>query len=410
MALRKFTFINSTEGFAEEQGTADELSLGKITFVGVGGVALDGGGQLASNFADPVAATDLATKGYVDGVATGLDVKSSVRLATAAALPANTAAGTGVGKTLTENANGALTVDGVAVAVGNRVLVKNEATGANNGIYTVTAAGGAGAPYVLTRATDSDSNAEVTAGLFTFVAEGTVNADTGWVLVTNDAIVVDTTALSFSQFSSTATNTYDAGLVQSGASISVEVDTGANAQGAGADGGNSGLEFDVTGAAGKLRAAVHATGGLSRTSTGLSVLLADATLGSSASGLTVQEAPRVENTITADEAIAAGDPVAFSTATNNRVVKGLGSSDAKSRIVAVARTAAGSAGVSLEAVSSGIAAGVLSGATVGTPYYMAAAGGLTTALPGSGNRLVQVGIAKNATDLFVRIVDYGKKA
>src|SRR3954469_12517197 len=136
MALRKFTFINATEGFHEEQAPTDELSIGKLTLVGVGGIALDGGAQRASNFADPSAVADLATKRYVDSVVTGLDTKASCRLATAAALPACTAAGTGIGKTLTGNANGALSVDGTAVAVGNRILVKDQVAGADNGIYT----------------------------------------------------------------------------------------------------------------------------------------------------------------------------------------------------------------------------------------------------------------------------------
>lgn len=450
MALRKFVYIDQTEGFSTEQGATDELSLGKITLAGVAGVALDGGGARADNFADPNSATGLATKQYVDSVASGLDVKASVRLATAAALPACTAAGSGVGKTLTANANGALTVDNVAVANGNRILVKDQATAADNGIYVVTDLGSGGTPFILTRATDADQNAEVTAGLFTFVAEGTANADTGWVLTTNDAIVVDTTGLAFSQFSSTTAFTFDQGLLKTGASITVELDTGANAQGAGAGGGSSGLEFDANNAAGKLRAAVHATGGLERTGTGLAAKLNGTTLLSAAGGLSVKglpslfeinavavsanvtapnldtltgggdasalhthangEAARVENTIVADEALAAGDPVAFSVSVNDRVVKGLANSDAKSRIVGVARTAAVAQGNSSEVVTAGIAAGVLSGATVGTPYYLAAAGGLTTTLPGSGNRLVQCGIAKNATDLFVRVVDYGKKA
>jgi hypothetical protein len=166
------------------------------------------GGFKLTNLGTPTGALDATNKQYVDGVASGIDWKQSVRLATAAALPANTPAGSGVGKTLTANANGALSVDGVAVAVADRVLVKNEAAGANNGIYTVTATGSAGAPYVLTRATDFDQDAEVTAGAATFATEGSTQADTGWVLITNDPIVVDTTALSFTQFTGTGALTF----------------------------------------------------------------------------------------------------------------------------------------------------------------------------------------------------------
>ncbi len=172
--------------------------------------------------ADPVSGLQAATKQYVDSVATGLDLKASVRAATTAALPAVTAAGSGVGKTLTENSNGALTIDGVTMSVNDRVLVKNQATGADNGIYVVTATGSGAAVFVLTRATDADSSAEVTAGLFTFVEEGSVNADTGWVLTTNATITLDTTALAFSQFSGAGTYTASQGIALSGIDIQTD--------------------------------------------------------------------------------------------------------------------------------------------------------------------------------------------
>jgi hypothetical protein len=165
----------------------------------------------------PTAATHATSKGYVDSVANGLDVKASVRLATAAALPANTR----TANTLTASANGALTVDGVAVAANDRVLVKDEGTGANKGLYKVMATGSGVAPFVLDRAADADADAEVTSGLFTFVAEGTVNADSGWVLTTNDPITLNTTVLSFSQFSGAGQITAGAGLVKTGNTIDV---------------------------------------------------------------------------------------------------------------------------------------------------------------------------------------------
>lgn len=120
-----------------------------------------------------------------------------VRLATAAALPANTQAGAGVGATLTADANGALSVDSVAVVANDRVLVKDEATADDNGIYVVTATGDAGNPYILTRATDFDQSAEVRRGTIVTVTAGTVNAGTAWELVTAGTITVDTTPLVF---------------------------------------------------------------------------------------------------------------------------------------------------------------------------------------------------------------------
>lgn len=463
MAIRKFTYINTTEGFAQEQASNDELSLGKVTAVGVSGVAFDASNQLISNVGTPVSDADAANKQYVDSVASGLDVKASVRLATAAALPTVTAAGSGVGKTLTATANGALSVDSVAVATGNRILVKNQSSGADNGIYVVTAAGSAGTPFVLTRATDADQNAEVTAGMFMFVSEGSTNADSGWVLVTDDPITVDTTALSFSQFSSTVAYTFDQGLSNTAGSIKVEVDTAADAQGAGAGGGSSGLEFDVNSASGKLRAAVHASGGLERSASGLAAKLTSTgglqsaagglsikiddspdTLDSGTNGLKVVGLPslfkindtavganvtasnvdtlvnagnadalhkhaKVMESLTANESVVIGDPVAWST-TNNQFAKGDASNDPDSRIFGVA-TASISASSSGYIQRSGVLSGALSGATAGAPYFLAASGGLTATPPSSsGNRVIRVGWAKNATDLEISIQDMGKKA
>ncbi len=417
MALRKFLYMNQTEGYSAENDPTDELSFGKITLAGVSGVAVDGGGALASNFAVPVSSTDLATKSYVDSVAAGFDPKGSVRLATAAALPAVTAAGTGVGKTLTASGNGALSIDSVTVNNGERVLVKNQVTAKDNGIYIVTDKGSAGTPFILTRATDFDDNSgsfpEVTGGAFTFVTEGTVNADTGWVVTTNDPIVIDTDDIAWAQFSSVVSYTFDQGLSLSSGSVKLELDTGADAQGAGAGGGSSGLEFDANTSSGKARAAVNPTGGIERTASGLAAKLNGSSITSGASGLSVASSPfagAVQETLTADEAIASADAVSISASTDSRFVKARGDSDAKSRVTHVAITAAGSAGVTFTGVSHGKAAGILSSATRNTPYYVQATGGIGTSLPGAGNRVIQAGIALSATDLFVRIIDYGKKA
>ena len=203
MTLRKLVFIDPTEGFISELVVAsDEFNIAKITLSGLSGIALDGGTTRATNFADPTADQDLATKSYVDARDAGLDPKGSVRVATIAALPANTAAGSGVGKTLTADAVGVLTVDGVATVLNDEILVKDEATGSDNGVYVVTTEGTGGVAFILTRRTDFDQDAEVTAGAHLFVAEGTTLSDTGWVLSTDDPITVDTTALTFVQFSS----------------------------------------------------------------------------------------------------------------------------------------------------------------------------------------------------------------
>lgn len=177
----------------------------------------DNSGRL--QVATPSSDDDAANKAYVDAARSGLDVKASVRLATASALPAYTHSN-GV---LTASSNGSLSIDNISVAQTNRVLVKNE-TSTNapyNGIYEVTNTGGESAAWVLTRASDANSSAEVTAGMFTFVAEGDTNADSGWVLTTNDSITLGSTSLSFAQFSGAGQITAGDGLSKDGNTINV---------------------------------------------------------------------------------------------------------------------------------------------------------------------------------------------
>lgn len=124
--------------------------------------------------------------------------KLSCRVATAAPLPAVTAAGSGIGKTLTADAVGVLTVDGIATVLNDRVLVKNQVAGANNGIYLVTTEGTAGVAFVLTRATDFDTSAEMPFGASTWIEAGTTNGLQVFALSNASTITIETTALTFS--------------------------------------------------------------------------------------------------------------------------------------------------------------------------------------------------------------------
>lgn len=153
--------------------------------------------------ATPSADGHAATKGYVDSARSGLDVKQSVRVATTAAI------------NLSLDLEAGDVVDGVTLTQGDRVLVKNQGTASENGIY-VAVASAAGA---ASRATDADSNTEVTAGMFTFVEEGTVNADSGFVLTTDGPITLGSTSLVFVQFSGAGQITAGDGLTKSGNTI-----------------------------------------------------------------------------------------------------------------------------------------------------------------------------------------------
>jgi hypothetical protein len=184
--------------------------------------------------ATPTGGTDIVNKLYADSIASGINFHQSVRLATAAALPANTYNnGTGgVGATLTANANGALSVDGVAAVVGNRILVKNEVAQANNGVYTVTQVGDGSTPYILTRATDFDSAGtgvdQIDAGDFFLVTAGSTQSNTSWVQQTPLPITVGTTALVFTQFAAPVLYTAGTGLTLAGTVFSI-TNTGVSA-------------------------------------------------------------------------------------------------------------------------------------------------------------------------------------
>jgi hypothetical protein len=165
-------------------------------------VIRDANGQ--AKFGTPTADDHAATKAYVDAARSGLDVKQSVRAATTG--PINLA---------TDLENGDTLDTTVTLATGDRVLVKNQSTASENGIYVVQPSGAA------VRATDFDSNEKVTAGAFTFVEEGTLNADSGWVLTTNNPITVGSTALNWALFSVAGTILAGDGLTKTGNTLNV---------------------------------------------------------------------------------------------------------------------------------------------------------------------------------------------
>jgi len=153
-------------------------------------------GARITGSAEPINASDLATRGFVLSVAQGLDIKESVKVATTGGLAGTYATS---GQTLTANSNGAISVDGVTLSAADRVLLKDQSSGTQNGIYTVTTVGNGSNAFVLTRALDFNTSAEVGAGSFMFVESGTANSGKSFIQSTSGP-TLDTTALTFSVF------------------------------------------------------------------------------------------------------------------------------------------------------------------------------------------------------------------
>jgi hypothetical protein len=156
-----------------------------------------------TNVADPTSDQDAATKIYVDAIRSGLDVKDSVKVTTTGNI----------------TLSGTQTIDGIAISTDERVLVKSQTTGSENGIYDCKSGG-------WVRSSDFDSSAEVTSGAFVFVEQGSTNADAGFVLTTDGTITIGTTALSFTQFSGAGQISAGDGLQKVGNALSVDLKSG----------------------------------------------------------------------------------------------------------------------------------------------------------------------------------------
>jgi hypothetical protein len=156
--------------------------------------------QRLTGLATPIADEDAATKAYVDASAQGLSIKDAVRIASTGDL----------------TLSGEQTIDGVSAVAGDRILVKNQTLGAENGIYVVAAG-------VWGRATDADSAGEI-ARAFVFVTAGTANGDSGWALATTGTITLGVTSLAFAQFSAAGQVEAGAALTKTGNTLDVIAD------------------------------------------------------------------------------------------------------------------------------------------------------------------------------------------
>jgi len=181
-----------------------------------------------SNYEERAGFTDnsLTNKKYVDTVAQGLDIKDAVRVGTTANLTATYSNGSsGVGATLTNSSTqAALVIDGITMVVNDRVMVKDQTTTLQNGLYKVTNIGSGSTNWVLTRTPDGDESTEVNGGSFFFVQEGTTNGDNGYVTTNDGNPTIGTDAITFEQFSGAGQVTAGSGLSKSGNIIDVNTD------------------------------------------------------------------------------------------------------------------------------------------------------------------------------------------
>ena len=209
--------FNTTQ-IANDAITAAKIELNAGTYAFTSNATLTWAGTVTG-------ATDLATKQYVDNTAAGLHWKDSVKAATTAEL----AATYNDGAVITLTGTGVLSLDGQAIALNDRVLVKDgcdtgeAADGTSNGIYYCSTAGAVGVAAILTRATDMDAGTEFP-GAAMFVRAGTTQADSGYVCTNDAAPTIGVTAIAFVQFTGGGQVVAGDGLLKSGNTLSVVTD------------------------------------------------------------------------------------------------------------------------------------------------------------------------------------------
>ena len=222
---------NAVSGTTGSAGSASTPSKEDHTHAFTPASDLSMAGFKLTSLGTPTADTDAANKGYVDSVAQGLDTKASVVAAT-----------TTNGTLATAFANGEV-IDGVTLATGNRILIKNQTDQTVNGIYVVAASG---AP---SRSTDMDAGSEFPSA-YVFVEQGTVNADTGWVC-TNNSVTLGSTNIVWAQFSGAGTYTGSDGILLTGSNF-----TGVVAASGGLAVGATGFSLDTAIAVRKYAASI----------------------------------------------------------------------------------------------------------------------------------------------------------
>jgi hypothetical protein len=206
--LTNKTIISSNSTFGNLNLTANTLSSTDLNSNII--FTPSGSGEVLVK-ADPVSSLGVATKSYVDSVAVGFHIIAPVRVKTTTSLPSYIK----TGMTITSSSNQELpTIDSVSLATNDRILIDSlgSTNSVHNGVYIVTQLGSISTPFILTRASDANTNSEVVTGQFVVINEGTINQFTSYILTTSGSIIVDTTSLVYTKLNTNTESPYLAGV------------------------------------------------------------------------------------------------------------------------------------------------------------------------------------------------------